>query len=62
MIDGTVDVAPLAGLLGADTDDLIAMIDAIGPDAAEVMDSDYSSPADPAEVARLSFDVDPVAV
>lgn len=42
-------------------DDMIEALNSTGPEAAHAMDSDYSAPADPPDVALQSFDEDPVA-
>ncbi len=58
---GIVGAGPLARLLDVDVDDMIEALNSIGPEAAEAIDSDYSSPLDSADVTIQSFDEDPVA-
>ena len=60
-LDGTVGAGPLARLLDVDIDDMIEAINSVGQEAADTIDSDYSTPEDPPDVAILSFDEDPVA-
>ena len=60
-LDGTVGAGPLARLLDVDIDDMIEAINSVGQDAADAIDSDYSIPEDPSDVAIRSFDEDPVA-
>ena len=60
-LDGTVGAGPLARLLDVDVDDLIEALSSTGPEAAKAIDSDYSAPVDPPDVALQSFDEDPVA-
>ena len=60
-LDGTVGSGPLARLLDVDADDMIAALNSTGPEAAHAIDSDYSAPMDPPDVALQSFDEDPVA-
>ena len=60
-LDGTVGAGPLARLLDVDVDDMIEAINSVGQEAADAIDSDYSTPADSPDVAMLSFDEDPVA-
>lgn len=59
-LDGIVSAGPLARLLDVDLDDMIETLNVIGPEAAEAIDGDYSTPEDPPDMAR-SFDEDPVA-
>ena len=60
-LDGTVGAGPLARLLDVDVDDMTEAINSVGQEAADAIDSDYSTPADSPDVAMLSFDEDPVA-
>ena len=60
-LDGVVGAGPLARLLDADIDNIIGALNSIGPETADAIDSDYSTPQDPPEVAIQSFDEDPVA-
>ena len=60
-LDGIVGAGPLARLLDLDVDDMIEALNSIGPEAAEAMDGDFSSPRDPTDVTIQSFDEDPVA-
>lgn len=60
-LDGIVGAGPLARLLDVDVDKMIEALDSIGPEAAEVIDGDFSAPEDPPDVAIQSFDEDPVA-
>ena len=60
-LDGTVGAGPLARLLDVDVDDMIEAINSIGPEAADAIDADYSTPEDPPDIAIQSFDEDPVA-
>ena len=60
-LDGTVGAGPLARLLDVGVDDMIEAINSIGPEAADAIDADYSTPEDPPDIAILSFDEDPVA-
>ncbi len=61
VLDGTISAAPLAGLLGVPTDEMIEMIEMMGQDAADAINTDYSSPIDSDAEALSSFDADPVA-
>ena len=60
-LDGIVSAGPLARLLDVEVDDMIEALNSIGPEAAEAMDGDFSSPRDPTDVTIQSFDEDPVA-
>ena len=60
-LDGTVGAGPLARLLDVDIDDMIEAINSVGQDTADAIDSDYSIPEDPSDLAIRSFDEDPVA-
>ena len=60
-LDGTVGAGPLARLLDVEVDDMIEALNSTGPEAAHAIDSDYSAPVDPPDVALQSFDEDPVA-
>ena len=59
VLDGAIGAAPLAGLLGVPTDEMIGMIDSIAG-AEGAINSDYSTPADSDEDALSSFDADPL--
>ena len=43
-LDGIVSAGPLARLLDVEVDDMIEALNSIGPEAAEAMDGDFSSP------------------
>ena len=60
-LDGIVGAGPLARLLDVDVDKMIEALNSIGPEAAEAIDGDFSTPEDPPDVAIQSFDEDPVA-
>ena len=60
-LDGTVGAGPLAQLLDVAVDDMIEALDSAGPEAAKAINSDYSAPEDPPDVAIQSLDEDPVA-
>ncbi len=60
-LDGTVGAGPLAQLLDVDVDNMIEALNSIGPEAASAIDSDYSTPQDPPDIAIQAFDEDPVA-
>ena len=59
VLDGTISAAPLAELLEIPVDEMIEVINSIDG-AAEAINSDYSSPADPDDDALLRFDADPL--
>ena len=61
VLDGTVGLRPLAGLLDVDVDDLIEGIQSIRSGSTDDMNGDYSSPRDSDETARSALDADPVA-
>lgn len=60
-LDGIVGAGPLARLLDVDVDNMIEALNSIGPETAEAIDGDFSSPLDPTDVTIQSFDEDPVA-
>jgi Zn-dependent peptidase ImmA (M78 family)/transcriptional regulator with XRE-family HTH domain len=60
-LDGIIGAGPLARLLDVDVDDMIESLNSIGPDAAEAIDGDFSSPRDSIDVMMQSFNEDPVA-
>ncbi len=60
-LDGVVGAGPLARLLDMHVDDMIKALNSIGPEAAEAIDGDFSSPRDTADVTMQSFNEDPVA-
>lgn len=62
VMDGTVSVRPLAGLLEEDPDDLLERIKSVGPESTDAMNGDYSSPFDSDETARSASDVDPMTL
>lgn len=61
-LDGTVGAGPLARLLDVEVDDMIEALNSTGPEAALAIDSNYSAPKDPPDVAIQAFDEDPIAV
>ncbi|MCY3805505.1 MAG: ImmA/IrrE family metallo-endopeptidase [bacterium] len=61
VLDGTISAAPLAGLLGVPVDEMIEMIEMMGQDASDAINTDYSPPPGSPEDALSSFDADPFA-
>ena len=61
-LDGAVGAGPLARLLDVEVDDVIEALNSTGPAAALAIDSDYSAPKGPPDVAIQAFDEDPIAV
>ena len=59
--DGTVGIAPLAGLLGIEKDVLRKNMSCTKYDAREAIDADYSLPKDPHDVMISSFNADPIS-
>lgn len=59
--DGTISAAPLAGLLGVETDELVEKLRNAW-DAADTITEDYSTPRDSPDVVEQAYDADPVAV
>ncbi len=59
--DGTISAAPLAGLLGVETDDLIEKLSK-ARETADAITEDYSTPKDSPDVVERAYDADPVAV
>ena len=43
-VDGTVGAGPLARLLGVDVDDMTEALSSVGPEAADAIEGDYSTP------------------
>lgn len=62
VIDGTVSVRPLAGLLEEDSGDLLERLKSVGPESIDAMNGDYSSPPDSDETALSASGVDPVTL
>lgn len=59
--DGTISAAPLAGLLGVETDDLVEKLRNAW-ETSDVITEDYSTPRDSPDVVERAYDADPVAV
>ena len=59
--DGTISAAPLAGLLGVETDDLVEKLRRAW-ETADAITEDYSTPKDSPDVVERAYDADPVAV
>lgn len=59
--DGTISAAPLAGLLGVETDDLVEKLRRAW-ETADAITEDYSTPKDLPDVVERAYDADPVAV
>ncbi|MYA25127.1 MAG: ImmA/IrrE family metallo-endopeptidase [Acidimicrobiales bacterium] len=59
--DGTISAAPLAGLLGVETDDLVEKLRNAW-ETADAITEDYSTPKDSPDVVERAYDADPVAV
>ena len=62
VMDGTVSIRPLAGLLDEDPDDLLERINSAGPESTKAINGDYSSPPDTDEAALSAYDVDPTTL
>ena len=58
---GTISAAPLAGLLGVETDELVEKLSKAW-ETANAITEDYSTPKDSPDVVRRAYDADPVAV
>ena len=59
--DGTISAAPLAGLLGVETDELVEKLRRAW-ETADAITEDYSKPKDSPDVVKQAYDADPVAV
>ena len=62
VIDGTVSIRPLAGLLEEDPYGLLERIKDVGPESTDTVNGDYSSPPDSEEAAQYASAVDPVTL
>lgn len=62
VMQGTVSVRPLAGLLEEDSSALLEKIKAVGPESTDTVNGDYSSPVDSEEAAQSASAVDPVTL
>ena len=59
--DGTISAAPLAGLLGVETDELVEKLRKAW-ETADAITEDCSTPKDSPDVVEQAYDADPVAV
>lgn len=62
VLQGTVSIRPLAGLLEEDSSALLEKIKAVGPESTDTVNGDYSSPLDSEEAVQSASAVDPVTL